>query len=116
MNAFGQPVADSLPPSLEWGAVIPVQLPNRGGLHNPPTGVPRLMAAILEDAMHVYIRERGSSRQSRAFHEARMWIHSNDRKWVFSFLRICEALNLDPFRMRRRLQAEQPVHAATNAA
>jgi hypothetical protein len=116
MNSFGPAISDALPPSLEWGAVIPIQLPNRGGLHNPPTGVPRLMAAIIEDAMHVYVRECGSSRQSRAFHEARQWIHSNDRKWVFSFLRICEALNLDPFRMRRRLQAQQPVPTATRAA
>lgn len=63
------------------------------------------MCAILEDAMHVYVRECGSSRQSRAFQEARKWIHSNDRKWVFSFLRICEALDLDAFGIRRRLQS-----------
>ena len=116
MNSFGQPVTDSLPPSLEWGAVIPVQLPNRGGLHNPPTGVPRLMAAILEDAMHVYIRERASSRQRRRpGGAASRWRH-HARKWVFSFLRICEALNLDPFRMRRRLHAHQPMAVATHAA
>ena len=32
------------------------------------------------------------------------WLRSNDRAWAFSFLRICDALNLDPQYLRRGLR------------
>jgi hypothetical protein len=66
-------------------------------------GEHRLMAAILDDAVLTYCmpqvaRARGGSRAER---EAGEWIQSTDRSWVFSFERICEALNLDADCLRR---------------
>jgi hypothetical protein len=72
-----------------------------------------LMAAVLADAIGVYLKPEvprtSTARQVRR--ETRRWVHSNDRTWVFSFLRICEALDLDPNRVRRDLRlrrSEEP--------
>jgi hypothetical protein len=59
----------------------------------------RLMAAVLEDAIHV-LRKRPMSRGGR---EAREWMHSTDRTWPFSYERICEALDLDADQVRSKL-------------
>jgi hypothetical protein len=59
----------------------------------------RLMAAVLEDAIHV-LRKRPRSRAGR---EAREWLHSGDRTWPFSYERICEALDLDANQVRTRI-------------
>jgi hypothetical protein len=59
----------------------------------------RLMAAVLEDAIHV-LRKRPRSRAGR---EAREWLHSSDRSWPFSYERICEALSLDADQVRKRI-------------
>lgn len=56
----------------------------------------RLMYAILEDAINVYIGPERTSKQRRAVREARRWLFSDDKSYVFSFLRTCEALDLDP--------------------
>jgi hypothetical protein len=62
-------------------------------------GEMRLMAAVLEDAVHV-LRKRPRSRAGR---EAREWLSSVDRGWPFSYERICEALDLDADQVRRRI-------------
>jgi len=61
------------------------------------------MAAILDDAVQTYCmplvaRARGGWRAER---EAGEWIQSTDRSWIFSFERICEALDLDAACIRR---------------
>jgi len=65
----------------------------------------RLMAAILEDAVLVYQRHPRPAlpRQQRLFCEAVEWLTNDDRTWAFSFMRICEALELDPSYLRRGL-------------
>jgi len=96
---------DQLSPLIEPEVILPEQFfsgPRRG----QELGEHRLMAAILDDAVLTYCvpqvaRARGGGRAER---EARAWIESTDRSWVFSFERICEALDLDAEYIRRGVQ------------
>jgi hypothetical protein len=92
---------DALPSPLEPRALMPAQFFTQRERRNAQDSIRRLMYAILEDAVSVYTSEVRSSRQSRTFQQTRRWIDSNDRTWIFSFLRICEALDLDPEYIRR---------------
>ncbi len=96
---------DVLPPPLEPRALMPAQFFTQRERRNAQSSIRRLMYAILEDAVNVYTSEVRSSRQSRTFQQTRRWIDSNDKAWVFSFLRICEALDLDPEYIRRGVRA-----------
>jgi hypothetical protein len=96
---------DVLPPPLEPRALMPAQFFTQRERRNARDGIRRLMYATLEDAVNVYTREAGSTRPSRTFQQARRWIDGSDRTWVFSFLRICEALDLDPEYIRRGVRA-----------
>jgi hypothetical protein len=61
------------------------------------------MAAVLEDAVAV-CSKRGIPKTSKGrqiLRETLRWLRSNDRKWTFSFLRICEHLDLSPSAIRR---------------
>ena len=107
---------DALAPPLEPRAIMPAQFFTQRERRNAQNSIRRLMYAILEDAVSVYTSEVRSARQSRAAQQARRWIHGNDRMWVFSFLRICEALDLDPQYIRRgvSLRAARPANERTH--
>jgi hypothetical protein len=69
----------------------------------------RLLMGILEDAIHIYLKH-GTSRGPRnrtLFRETEGWIESTSKEWVFSFERVCEALNIDPEYLRRMLRAQR---------
>jgi hypothetical protein len=74
------------------------------------TGEQRLMEAVLEDAIAAYLKRIPPSsdklRQTfqRIRQETEHWIRSDDRKSMFSFLRICDALELEPEYLRRGLR------------
>ena len=70
-------------------------------------GEQRLMFAILEDAVQVFCKESATPghRDSRLFREVERWIEDTDDDWLFSFDRICEALDLDAGCIRRGLRA-----------
>jgi hypothetical protein len=96
-----------LPGLLEPHTVLPVQFFSRAHCNPAWSGEQCLMAAMLEDAIAIYLRP-APPRTSQARHvsrEARRWLRSNNRSWVFSFLRICEALDLDPNAIRQRLRS-----------
>lgn len=67
------------------------------------TGEQRLMAALLEDALTVCGKPLQPAAKSRnqLRSETLRWFRSDDRSWTFSFLRICESLDLDPGAIRR---------------
>jgi len=71
-----------------------------------PSGIRRLMAAILEDAINMYRSHAdATTNDRRRLHaQARRWLASDDATWVFSFRRITEALGIEPHRVRRRLR------------
>jgi hypothetical protein len=88
-------------------AILPVQFCLESA--KVRTGEQRLMAAVLEDAIALHFKsmppdtaKRSKFQQEQA--QADYWLRSNDRASVFSFLRICEALNLDPQYLRRGLR------------
>jgi hypothetical protein len=105
---------DDLSPCFEPEAILPSQFftPGRG---KAPDSETRLMYAILEDAINVYCkyREPATCKERRLFGNARRWLESNDRVWLFSFLRICEALDLDPGYIRKGLRAPRAAGTGT---
>lgn len=69
-------------------------------------GVGALLSAILTDAV-ICFKKHGKETNPRARRlgqEAEEWFFRNDPEWPFSFISICDALNLDPDYIRRGLQ------------
>jgi hypothetical protein len=68
-------------------------------------GERRLMLAILEDAVDCFqkyaMAKDGRTRQ--LFADAEQWFLSDDRRWPFSFVNVCEALEIQPQFLRRGL-------------
>src|SRR5262249_41860813 len=60
-----------------------------------------LLSAVLREAVDTLLA--GSTGRRTAFREARDWFLSDDVCWPFSFLRICDALDLEPEAVRARL-------------
>ena len=109
MKRLALNMEECLPELLEPQTVLPVQFFSRAHCNPPWSGERCLMAAMLEDAIAIYLQP-APPRTSQARHvsrEARRWLHSNNRSWVFSFLRICEALDLDPNAIRQRLRSRR---------
>ena len=86
----------------------------RRGEHLEPEKA--LLIALLEDAVESYRKLAGvQDREGREWsHEARDWIFSQDREWIFSFNNVCELLDLDPDYIRRGLRENRmrPTDAA----
>lgn len=65
-----------------------------------------LMLAVLEDAVDCY-QKYAHSRDPRGrqmFDEAREWVTSSDRSWLFSFENICDTLEISAEYVRRGLR------------
>ena len=78
-------------------------------------GERRLMLAVLEDAVDMYRKHCGTQGRNRAlFLDAEAWIDDDDRTWMFSFLNLCDVLDLDGEYLRRGLHALK-AHAAETA-
>jgi hypothetical protein len=75
------------------------------------SGERRLMAAVLADALHLYLKHaRGGSAPSQIlFRETERWIESGDRSRLLSFENVCDVLEIDAGRLRRALY----LHAAS---
>jgi hypothetical protein len=88
-------------------SVVPLEIPTEIDAASPQSGIRALMVAVLEDAIHnlgsatAFVRD-----------EAEAWIMSRERRYVFSFVVICESLDLEPSAVRRSLiqplDEEQP--------
>jgi hypothetical protein len=72
-------------------------------------GERQLMIAILEDAVHMYLRHAGASDPERRelFRDAEAWIESRDESGFFSFENVCAVLDLDAAYIRRGLHARK---------
>ena len=64
-----------------------------------------LMYAVLEDAFLCW-QQLGASAAHvrRRAHQAERWFFSDDSRWIFSFLPVCDVLGLDPAYMRKKLK------------
>jgi hypothetical protein len=94
---------ERLPGLFEPHTILPVQFFTRFQRGASWTGEQRLMAAVLEDAIAVCCKPNPprTSKARTVLRESLRWIRSNDRTWTFSFLRICETLDMDPSAIRR---------------
>lgn len=65
----------------------------------------RLMVALMRDAMRCIDKYRHARDAAgrRLFEQDAQWVLSDDRTWVYGFLRVCEALDLDAASVRRSL-------------
>jgi hypothetical protein len=94
--------------------VLPSQFFSGGRSRGRFEGERRLLLALLEDAIQIYCKHivRGGRRNRRLLRETEEWIESTDRRWVFSFERVCEALELDASYLRRGLRSWRRQSAA----
>jgi len=65
-----------------------------------------LMLAVLEDAVDCYQKHAHTRdpRGQQIFDEAREWVESDDRSWLFSFENICDTLEINADYVRRGLR------------
>ncbi len=74
----------------------------------PASGERRLLLAVLEDGIRTLLKYARAT-HGRAFNlrrEALTWLTSQERGDVFAFENICEALGIDPDRLRLRVLTE----------
>jgi hypothetical protein len=95
------------------GGYEPRSLAERSGEH-------RLMLAILEDAVAVFVKSLcGGAVKNREVCAARVWLESRDRMSPFTFESICDLLGLDSGYIRhglRNMRARPAAAAARLAA
>lgn len=72
----------------------------------------RLVVAVLEDAIDCFQKhcDARDAKTRQLFEDAAQWVGSEDRTWPFSFLNICDVLNLDPAYVREGLQQHRERH------
>jgi hypothetical protein len=65
----------------------------------------RLMEAVLEEAVRTYRACEGrTDRRGRLeFRDVARWFASDDTKWPFSFVNICDTIGIDIDRLRQEL-------------
>lgn len=65
----------------------------------------RLMLAVLLDAIECFQKYAllPGPHAKRLFENAQDWIFQNNRDWPFSFINVCEAMEIDPGYLRKGL-------------
>jgi hypothetical protein len=76
------------------------EIPTTTQAHAAPpwSGARALMLAVLEEAIHSL-----RSPDFRARAQAELWMTSRERRYIFSFAAICEALGFEPSAVRQSL-------------
>jgi len=68
-------------------------------------GEKRLMLAVLTDAVDILTKGPGASGQRRVvYDETAEWLASDDREWPYSFVNVCDTLELDTSAVRSALR------------
>jgi hypothetical protein len=85
--------------------LLPEQLLDRARCGARNSTAHRLMLGVLADAIGLYLRANDPRRHMAPSRrrEILAWFASPDRSWLFSFERICEALDFDADYLRRGL-------------
>jgi hypothetical protein len=92
---------DSDAAALVENILLPAQLERAGGPLR--SGVPALLVAVIEEAIGCLLaRGRGRDETTAAIHAER-WIRSRDASFLFAFENVCDALHVDPERLRRTI-------------
>ncbi|MBM2804857.1 MAG: hypothetical protein HW419_2750 [Deltaproteobacteria bacterium] len=70
-----------------------------------------LMYAVLEDAFLCFHQHfEMNPRFIERAREAQDWFISDDSRWLFSFVSVCDALGLEPHYIRKKLKHWTPSH------
>ena len=87
--------------------LVPSQYFDRVRRRKDMSGEQRLMCAVIEDAVDMYLKHAGARQpiHQKLFAEAEEWIESEDRSWIYSFDTICDYLGMDSDYLRRGLRA-----------
>jgi hypothetical protein len=82
------------------------------------SGEHRLMLAILEDAVAIFVKSLSGSAGRREARAARAWLESRDHSLPFAFEYICDVLGFDSSCLRRGMWAlrTRPADAAARLA
>src|SRR6185369_11550151 len=107
MKEQNQAIDERYPGLFQPDLLLPSQFNDRFRRRRQLDGERRLMLAVLEDAVEMYRKHCGPrpGRNRQLFLDAEEWIENDDRTWVFSFLNLCDVLELDPEYLRRGLHA-----------
>jgi len=93
---------DDAETAVSFGAVY--------GRLEPAEGERRLLLAVLEDGIRTLLKHAGATRgRARTLQrEALTWLLSDAHTDVFAFASICEALEIDPGRLRGQVLGRVP--------
>lgn len=111
---FGATREERIIDQLPHAPLVPEQMRARRALQSEQV----LMVAVLEDAITCVQRAAEQSRTgfewntTRVQRETVAWFAATDYRWPFSFVRICEAVGLDPGRIREKLAIAGRAEAA----
>ena len=76
-----------------------------------------LMYAVLEDAFLCFHKQFETERRfMQRAREAEEWFFSDDSRWLFSFVSVCDALGLEPEYIRKKLKHWTPSRLDTAQA
>ena len=93
--------ADDLPSIFQGIGILPAQYGSINRKKLPAEGERKLLFAVLEDAIRLYLKNRDLGfHNDPDFLEAAEWLCSDEECGPFSFLRVCEALGINPDRLR----------------
>jgi hypothetical protein len=69
-----------------------------------------LMYAVLEDALLCFQKQFETEQPfAQRAREAEDWFFSDDSRWLFSFVSVCDALGLEPKYIRTKLKHRTPL-------
>jgi hypothetical protein len=92
---------DDLPSIFQGIGILPAQYASIGRRKLPAEGERKLLFAVLEDAIRCYIKNRDRAcRDDAEFLEVAAWLSSDEESGPFSYIRVCEALGINPERLR----------------
>jgi len=88
-------------------AILPMQFFQSLRSKGRVDGERRLMIAILEDAVNVFMKQLFATdpKARQLYLDAEEWISAQDPSWFFSFENVCNTLDLNPEYLREGLFA-----------
>jgi hypothetical protein len=97
-------------------AILPVQFDDLCRRSVGRSGEQRLALAVVRQAVEDLRKHRWARRRraQRIYRDAYEWVDATDRRWPYSFINICEVLQLSPTALRAELLGE--VNADADAA
>jgi hypothetical protein len=107
MDLNAHATADDLPNIFQGIGILPTQYGAMCRRKLASQGERKLLFAVLEDAIRCYLKHRGGDQLCRTdpdFVEAAQWLSSDEESGPFSFVRVCEALNINADRLRLGIQ------------